>query len=282
MKSKTRITIVCLLMFASIQFLSCKKNSAGITNAAKASISDNAIADSTTDSTLTKGLIAWYPFNGDTKDHSGHHNNVIYNTASPVRGKAGIASTAYQFDGISSYMQVANSKLLNPSRITLFALFKTKGYYSGTCHYNRIINKGVNDGDYGRYVLGYSDQYYYNYEGCFEQVQENFENPFGSYGDGQATVAGATADSSYILKGRWYTLAYVYNGTESKLYLNGKLISIAKGTTTFTPNETPVFFGRTQDSQYPYYFNGIIDEIRIYNRALNATEVARLNTITKN
>jgi hypothetical protein len=74
----------------------------------------------------------------------------------------------------------------------------------------------------------------------------------------------------------------VYNGTESKLYLNGKLVSKAKGTTTFTPNETPVFFGRTQNSQYPYYFNGIIDEIRIYNRALNATEVAELNTITKN
>lgn len=282
MKSKTKISIVFLaLIIVSAQMVSCKKDSSSIENSASAAIVDNAVADSTSDSTLKKGLVAWYPFNGDTKDHSGHHNNVIYNTAIPTYGEGGKINTAYRFDGMSNYMEVANSNSLNPSRITLFALFKTKGYYQGACHANRIISKGHYDPDNGRYLLGYDDMYYYNYEGCLAPVVDSLENPYGTYGDGQASASGATAYLKYILPNKWYTLTYTYNGTYSKLYLNGRLVSTVKDSTTFTPNVTDVFFGRNEDPSYPYYFSGVIDEIRIYNRALLATEVQQLDYLVK-
>jgi hypothetical protein len=255
---------------------SCKKNDSQPA-ALQTSNVDDAIVDLTTDSTLSKGLVAWFPFNADTKDYSGHHNDVIYSTAQPVKGENGKINSAYKFDGVSSYMEVANSKSLNPAKITLFAFFKTKGYYQGICHANRIINKGHNDADYGRYLLGYDDNYYYNYEGCFEPVIDSLQNPYGTYGDGQATASGSTAFSKHILTNKWYTLTYTYNGTYSKLYLNGRLVSSTKASTNFTLNETNLFFGRNEDSNYPYYFNGVIDEIRIYNRALLSTEVQQLD-----
>src|SRR5436305_2086595 len=121
MKSKTQIITLCLLMFASIQFVSCKKDNSTVTTVNRSGTVDNAITDSITDSSLLKNLVAWYTFNGDVLDHSGHHNNVVFNSATPTRGKAGVAKTAYKFDGIANYMQVANSKSLNPQRISLYA-----------------------------------------------------------------------------------------------------------------------------------------------------------------
>ena len=274
-----RLLILCLAI-AATQIISCKKESTGLTDL---SVSDDAVENAKIDSILKTGLVGWYPFNGDVLDHSSYHNDVVLNNAKPTKGISEKPNSAYLFDGESSFMMIKNSASLNPKKITLFALFKPTGYYSGTCHYNRIINKGSNDQDYGRYILGYSDQYYYNYEGCFEPVQENFENPFGSYGDGQGTASGATADSAYILKGKWYALIYTYNGNDSKLYLNGKLVSSSlNNPTTFTPNETPLFFGKTQDPEYPYNFKGVIDEIRIYDRPLNTSEIDRLISVIKN
>jgi hypothetical protein len=281
MKSKTQITTICIcLMLISITFFSCKKDSSNALSVNTENI-ENSVADPTTDS-LAKGLVGWYTFNGDILDHSGHHNNVVFNTAKPAKGKSGNANTAYQFDGISNYMQVNNSNSLNPQKITLFALFKTQGFYQGTCHGNRLISKGANDADYGRYALGYDDQPHYGYQGCEEPVIDSLENPYGAFGDGQATASGVTGFSKFIHKGKWSTLTYIYNGTYSKLYVNGILISSVKKSTSFTPNSnTPIFFGRNQDPSYPYYFNGIIDEIRIYNRALSTIEVQELDALTK-
>jgi hypothetical protein len=274
MKSKTHILTICGCIL--ITLFSCKKDDSQPASSESSSVDDAAV-DLSSDSTLINGLVAWFPFNADTKDYSGHHNDVIYSTAQPVKGESGFINTAYKFDGVSSYMEVANSKSLNPSKITLFAFFKTKGYYQGRCHANRIINKGRNDQDYGRYLMGYDDMAYYNYQGCLSPVIDSLQNPYGTYGDGQGTASGATALSKYIQENKWYTMTYTYNGTYSKLYINGKLVSTVQKQTNFTPNATTLYFGRNEDPNYPYYFNGIIDEIRIYNRALLATEVQQLD-----
>src|SRR5215469_2698313 len=121
MKTKIKIsTITMCIAFLSTQFISCKKDNADLTAATKSQSADDAVADSS--SSLNNGLIAWYTFNGDVLDHSGHNNNVIFNSAKPTKGKSGLPKTAYSFDGVSSYMQVANSKSLSPLKISLYAL----------------------------------------------------------------------------------------------------------------------------------------------------------------
>ncbi len=62
----------------------------------------------------------------------------------------------------------------------------------------------------------------------------------------------------------------------SKLYVNGVLVNRTTQSTSFTANANPLFIGRNQDPGYPYYFKGIIDEIRIYKRVLNQAEVSAL------
>jgi len=271
MTAKITPACICVTLIAfSFQLLSCKKDST-VGGDRNYTNSVNALIDS-----LSTGLVAWYTFDGDALDHSGNNNNVVFNSAKPAKGKAGLPKTAYLFDG-TSYMKVANSTSLNPQKITLFAVIKPKGFWAGTCHDNRVISKGYNDTWSGRYTLGYNDQAFYNYTGCYDTVATKFENFVGSFGDGQGTAAGVVDNLDKVKLGRWYSIAFTYNGTYAKFYVDGILKAQASATTTFTPSTQEVCIGRNEDPGFPYSFNGLIDEIRIYKRALTASEIQQLS-----
>lgn len=275
MRLKTpALAIALCVAVTSIQFASCKKDGSSYNQLSQSEKSD-AITDSASDSSLLQGLVAWYTFNGDVLDHSGYHNDIIFNSATPVVGKSGIRKTAYHFDGTSSYMEVKNKKSINPLKISLYALVKPTGFYQGTCHGNRILSKGYDDNAYGRIDLGFDDQAYYNYGGCEMPVANKFENFYGSYGDG-SNATGANDLTEYIKTGEWYSLVYTFDGVYSKMYVNGVLVQKVNKYTTFNANTNDLFIGRNEDVNYPYYFKGTIDEIRIYKRVLSPAQVLEL------
>ena len=75
-----------------------------------------------------------------------------------------------------------------------------------------------------------------------------------------------------IAPGVWYHLAATFDGTTVKAYLDGvEKFSIAAPTTTIRSNSVKV---GTSGSQGGNFFNGTIDEVLVYNRALNASEIA--------
>ncbi len=266
MKTQTQITIIALcLAVMSLQFVACKKETYTSKSASQSTTNASVIPDS--------ALVAWYTFNGNTKDHSGHHNNVIFNSATPTAGRNGLENNAYYFDGFSSYMRVANSKSLNPKKgITLAAVVKPMGFYQGQCHYNRILTKSYDDFSNGRYELAFSDQYYYNFQGCDEVVSPEHEAFYGSYGNG-SSASGSWAPNDYIEPGKWYTLVYTCDGAVSNIYINGVLKGTENIPTTFTPNDADLLIGKTLNPSFPYYFTGAIDAIRIYNTALSPQQI---------
>jgi hypothetical protein len=106
-------------------------------------------------------------------------------------------------------------------------------------------------------------------------------------GAGKATVydwtsGTTTSDTATIADGNWHHLAMTINSgvaNGSTLYVDG----IAKQTFTWTPQlQTGIFtigsvYNGTTHSQY---FNGAIDHVKVFNRALNAAEVAAEYTAT--
>ena len=54
-------------------------------------------------------------------------------------------------------MKVKNSISLNPPEITIMAIVKAKGFYSGTCHGNEIVGKGNRDDLNGFYYMRFQD-----------------------------------------------------------------------------------------------------------------------------
>lgn len=274
MKRKFVSASLLLLSTIAFCFTSCKKENLKSTTSVNSTTSDEVV-----EKQLATSLVARYPFNGNTKDVSGKNNNVaVISGAVPAAGKSGTPKTAYYFNG-ASYMEVPNSASLNMDYISLVAQVKIQGFYQGACHGNRIISKGYNDFANGRYTLSFSDMLYYNYAGCNFTVQPNFQNFEGGFGNGQASASGTVDSSHYIKQDKWYTVIYTYDGAFSKLYVNGSLVSSAQISTSFTPNTSSLFIGRNEDPGYPYYFTGVIDEIRIYNKALNPAQVKSITNV---
>ena len=76
----------------------------------------------------------------------------------------------------------------------------------------------------------------------------------------------------------WHFIALTYDGTTAKLYADGVLKTSAAKTWNLVPN---AFYIGEQIAVSPYYnsaqyWNGNIDNVRVYNRALSATEIASL------
>jgi hypothetical protein len=223
---------------------------------------------------LTDGLVAYFNFNGASlKDSSGYGNNISFSNAIPTTDRFGNANNAFLFGGDTSYMIVPNNPSLNPVNITLMAIIKFNAFDTvGTCFFSQIFMKGSQDPDLGVYGL----RLVQDSGACQSNIDTSGQQLMGIYGDHSA---GATLlDGTYpVHTNTWITLVYTYDGRSSKIYINGQLSSSTSGSATFNPNAYNIYIGETQNPSFPYHFFGVIDEIRIYNRALGGPAVKQLS-----
>jgi hypothetical protein len=136
-----------------------------------------------------------------------------------------------------------------------------------------MISKMRDAGQYG--VFGY--QLRYRGTGHYEFAFE----PESSYVGSTTALTGTNS----ALPGTWYYVTAVYDNKNMKIYLNGEL----KNTTTFaynTGNTTPDgalgIGARIHDGspESGWYFGGGMDDVRIYNEALNADSIMHLYQTT--
>ena len=80
-----------------------------------------------------------------------------------------------------------------------------------------------------------------------------------------------------IQNNRWYHIASTFDGSMHRLYVDGQLVHEAKGFFKFSRGE-PIRIGAKGDETTPKhaFFTGDLDDVRIYNRALDAREIATL------
>ncbi len=92
----------------------------------------------------------------------------------------------------------------------------------------------------------------------------------------------SSAYSPTISENIWYNIVATFNDTVYQLYINNVLVNtsssatpgLAIGTSTDGISIGYDLFGT---GGYPYPFNGVIDDIRLYNRVLTTSEIAQLN-----
>ena len=221
--------------------------------------------------TITDGLKAYYPFNGNANDASGNNNHPSYNNASLTADRVGNANSAYHFNGIDNYIRISNNPSLNfTTQVTLSVWVKPTGFYYDICHANSILSKGTASYMPGNYALRFDDALFTDGQGCSgdrlkDSVHQNF----------RGTGTPLTAYAPFIKKNQWYSLVYTNDGITARLYVNCELKYAASFKETFTNNED-LFLGKTDDSMFPFWLNGDLDDLRIYDRALTEKEIFAL------
>jgi len=239
---------------------------------------------------LSSGLVGYYPFIGNANDSSGNGNNGVLedfysggqNTLTPptlTKDKFRHPNSAYYFNGISDWINVAHNPLLAGMTITdgigapvnQFSIYiRFKSDTSGTVQ--TLVQSG--DAHAGPYSAGI----YINQDQSIAFNWSFIIPPSGSSAD-LATVP------NIIRPNKWYDLVLNYNNSSFKLYLNGRPVTIQNS----TPNSnftTAGFFdilriGSTWATFPNDFFKGTIDNVRFYNRELSNKEVLYLLLDTK-
>jgi gliding motility-associated-like protein len=219
---------------------------------------------------LNQGLIAYYPFNGNANDQSGNNNNPVFNNASLTVDRFGNPNGAYYFNGIDNYMHIPNSAILAPQEISLCAIVKPMGFYMGTCYNTCIIDKGSPDYLQGNYSLRYTASAYLGFNcNTTDTLRQNFEGR--SYINPTSPLY-----TPYVTSNTWYCIVYTISADSLKLYVDGVLKWAAQKQYGIGVNSMDLYFGKKDDPTFPYWFKGVVDEIRIYDRAINQDEVSAL------
>jgi len=173
----------------------------------------------------------------------------------------GNANSAYSFDGISDFINVPDDNSLdftNQLSISVWVYLNDYTFYNDNDE-RVIIGKQRAVGGTGIIFTGLT------YSAT--QLKSTFGVGNGTEG------TGAYSDDTLSLE-HWHNLVGVYNGTQVQLYKDGVLIKTESTTVTLLNSTQPLCIGKEGDINRN--FKGKIDDVRIYNRALNSTEIESL------
>jgi len=224
---------------------------------------------------LKVGLVAYYPFTGNTGDSSGNANHGTINGATLSANRFNSQNSCYSFDGINNSIETG----INQTAIKSFSFsvwFKTS--IGGTIITSRqtgdikpepgltiaVHNLATGGGNNGKIIF---------------------------VGDAPGFSVGTISNNTY-LDNKWHHLVAnfvgsksVIDATEFSIYVDNVLISqsisnqydLNRGVTNLMPINSKSSFLIGMHRSWPSpNFNGQLDDIRIYNRTLTLTEISYL------
>ncbi|MCD4819666.1 MAG: PKD domain-containing protein [Candidatus Cloacimonetes bacterium] len=211
---------------------------------------------------IEHGLVAYYPFtNGSVADSSGIGNNGTNNGATPALDRFGNENSAFEFDGDTDHINIGNDASLRLSSWT-FSVWLNVVDTSIT---NSIISKspGAGDPNSTNYYLEITTEG--KYFGIFEDIDGN---------------DSGIETSSIAQNQSWQHVCYCFSNSTNieEIFVNGQLAATQVNDLVPAPDDESVSF----DAYIGYLlgndseFNGKLDDIRIYNRAISESEIGLL------
>jgi len=230
------------------------------------------IATPTTFADLTDGLAAYWKFDEGqdniANDSIGENPGIIYGASWTTAGAVG---AALEFDGVGDYVAIPNnsSQQMTMNQITLSALIKLNADVGNT--QARIICKQAlvphNDLAWGLEIFGTA------YGGSTGN-QLNFHDSDGS-------TWYNSLSPTHLNLFQWYHVAVTDNAGLITMYVDGQEdYSSGSGLGIPSAIDAPIHIGVTNPSNR-YFFNGTIDEVRIYNRVETSAKQTQSNPISK-
>ena len=216
---------------------------------------------------LNQGLVAHYAFNGNATDVSGNGNNgVIQNGVQLTTDRFGNPNSAYNFDGVDDYISIPYSTSLNFSTGFSIAAY----FYSTQSTVQTLVGKiSYTQGNCTQFQAGLG---FASYPGVFFGL-----NPPSTGCNSQISLNNSYVNTGTYSMNQWNCLVTTFDNGVQKIYLNGSLIqTLNAGFNTLNQCSNSEIRIGSWWSFDPQRFQGKIDDVSIYNRALTQDEVNAL------
>ena len=209
---------------------------------------------------ITDGLVAYYPFSkGAAMDESGKLNNgSLVGKVKPVSDRFGNDCSAMYFDGGGYIVVPSSSSLESPSReVSITAWF--------------MLDEGsIDDRTQLEWVTVICKS---------DNPSENDDAPQYRLQLTERTISLNTEfteelNESWDLN-KWYFVAMIYNGSTVKAYIDGKSFFSYPYFGALDKTSAPLEIGRDMPGNQEY-FVGTLDDIQIFDRALNEKEIQKI------
>ena len=208
--------------------------------------------------TQATGLVGWWPLDGNTNDMSGNNNHGTNNGATATSScKVG---DCYDFErSDSDYINVGSIDV-NDFTILAWIKLETIGWYG-------VLERWGNSGDYG-YSLG---------------VHDGSESPQVCRST-DGTFAHCNWNNTPLTVGNWRHAGGVYDAGYLSMFTDGQIEGSPSWVGAGDAHDPPTqegLIGASNSVSPTYFFEGIIDDVRLYTRALSDFEIQAIYNAQK-
>ncbi len=218
------------------------------------------------------GLVGYWSFDEGSgnkvydKSGNGNDGSLLPSGSGPI-WTAGKFGSALQFDGTDDYVEVSNPGSINgiSKVLTVSVWIKPTSGNQGN-HIIDDINGAFGNGGWLFRLNGVAFPY-----GLSLEYWQN----------GASSYTGAVTASNVLLNNEWYYLTGVININQNyiKIYVNGEEKASNTASGQIGPHNDPFRISYPDWGVSGTYFNGLIDEVRIYNKALTPDQTVVMKMI---
>jgi hypothetical protein len=184
-------------------------------------------------------------------------------SATPPAVCAGKLNAGQTFDGVAADVVVPDAPDLRPAQATLVAWFRSNGAQPPDTYFTRLLSKTYTDGLAPPYTsLGLV----FRTSGLAIAAMHSAHN-----GNPDTSLAYATFTAD-----QWHCVAMTFDGSTARIYMDGVLHALQGGLGAIAYSTGELVIGQTFASTPLGRYNGQLDEVRVYSRALDATEIATM------
>ena len=228
-------------------------------------LDSKAAAQDVPDYVPTDGLVAWYPFNGNAQDESGQGNNGLVNGAALTLDRFGNASSAYNFDGDNDWINCGSAPSISISTaLTYSAWFRAETL----TNYAGIVGRGKGT----------------SCNQAISMIMLDLDNGLRFEISEETDCENLFTEPETFALSSWVHVVSVWHGPESdssSVYVNGVFLTSAPTSVDgivpwASSTENLLKIGNRDLGSGGWskgYFDGQLDDIGVWSRALTADEI---------
>jgi len=230
---------------------------------------------------LNDGLIAYYPFNGNANDESGYGNHAFVHGSILVEDKFGNKDSAFSFDGLDDYILIKHSPENN---------FDITESFSISLYLNinpEVMNKpnGVSIIEKATSNMQDYTPVPYPYVIRVPKDKTSGELYYSMFDSSKSDKV--SSQNIKVVDNLWHHVVIIKDKQNSiKLYIDNTLAEERNEIVSEkSSNDSDIFLGRRggdSNENFELSFHGLMDEVRIYNRAISSSEVGALFNLQQN